>query len=458
MQSQQGSRIDLGELKAQIVKKIGVERSKRYFYNLSKFLSLKLSKCEFDKACYHIIGKQNLSLHNQLIRSILKNACQTKTPPPVHEAPVKSLIQTVKRSSGREDAHEQTGPLVPNQNQNVVIWSNGGFPVSSPRKSRSGVRDRKIRDRSNPLGRNGKVNSISHHLMGMEENDSKLGFKNGDLIPYDYQRPVQHLQAVAELPENREGLVHSIEEPRALSKTLGEAVVVEGGELEQSNNINLSRSPLLAPLGIPFFSASVGRARKALPVASSGDFVRYYGCGDLYDTETLKKRMEQIAAAHGLGGVSLECASMLNSMLDVYLKKLIRSCVDLVGSRSTPELEKQFAHKQHPQSNLMNGMWPSNHLHMRSSSGPTEVLQEPRQHCLISFLDFKLAMELNPQQLGEDWPLLLEKICMHSFECSFPLLTLTGCQQGGGNPGKLFCSLLKGWFAECLLLSKYIED
>jgi hypothetical protein len=31
-------------------------------------------------------------------------------------------------------------------------------------------------------------------------------------------------------------------------------------------------------------------------------------------------------------------------------------------------------------------------------------------------LDFKVAMELNPQQLGEDWPLLLEKICMHSFE------------------------------------------
>ncbi|KAE8735192.1 hypothetical protein F3Y22_tig00000340pilonHSYRG00009 [Hibiscus syriacus] len=412
MQSQQGSRIDLGELKAQIVKKIGAERSKRYFYYLSRFLSQKLSKCEFDKSCYRIIGRHNLSLHNLLIRSILKNACHK----PVHEAPVKSLILTVKRSPGREDAHDQTRSLVPNQN--VDIWSNGVFLVSSPRKARSGVRDRKLRDRPSPLGPNGKVESVSPHSMTMEDNGCKLGFENGDLISYDYQRPVHHLQAVAELPEiDREGLVHSTEKPRLLCKNQAEAAVVEDGEeLEQANHINISRSPLLAPLGIPFCSASVGGACKALPVASSGDFISYYGCGCLYDTETLKKRMEQIAAAEGLGVVSVECASLLNNMLDVYLTKLIRSCVDLVGSRSTPELKKQFAHKQHPQGKLMNGMWPSNHLHMQSSSGPTEVLQEPEQHFLISLLDFKVAMELNPQQLGEDWPLLLEKICVHSFE------------------------------------------
>ncbi|KAE8665239.1 hypothetical protein F3Y22_tig00112637pilonHSYRG00052 [Hibiscus syriacus] len=409
MQSQQGSRIDLGELKSQIVKKIGVERSKRYFYNLSRFLSQKLSKCEFDKSCYRFIGRQNLSLHNQLIRSILKNACQAKTSPPVHEAPVKSLIQTVKRSPGREDAHEQNGSLVPNQN--VDIWSNGVFPVSSPRKARSGVRDRKLRDRPSPLGPNGKVERVSDHSIGMEDNGS-------DLIPYDYQRPVQNLQLVAELPEiEREGYVHFTEKPRLLSKNqAGAAVVEDWEELEQANHNNLSRSRLLAPLGIPFCSASVGGAFKALPVASSGDFVSYYGCGGLYDIETLKTRMEQIAAAQGLGGVSVECASMLNNMLDVYLKKLIRSCVDLVGSRSTPELKKQFAHKQHPQGKLMNGMWPSNHLHMQSSSGPTEILREPGQNCSISLLDFKVAMELNPQQLGEDWPLVLEKVCIHCFE------------------------------------------
>ncbi|XWS72831.1 hypothetical protein CRYUN_Cryun02cG0074100 [Craigia yunnanensis] len=414
MQPQQGSRIDLGELKAQIVKKIGAERSKRYFYNLSRFLSQKLSKCEFDKSCYRLIGRENLPLHNQLIRSILKNACQAKTPPPVHEVGSrKSLILTVKSSPGREDGHDPTGSLVPNQNQNMAIWSNGVLPVSSPRKVRSGIRDRKLRDRPSPLGPNGKVESVSHQLMSTEDNGNKLGMENGDLTPYDHQRPLQHLQAVAERPEiEREGLVRSTEKPRVPSKDQTKGAIVEDGEeVEQANHINLSRNPLLAPLGIPFCSASVGGARKALPVTSS-----YYDSGGLYDNETLKKHMEQIAAAQGLGCVTVECASMLNNMLDVYLKKLIRSCVDLVGSRSAPELRKHSAHKQQPQGKLVNGMWPSNHLHMQSSSGPTKVLQEQGQRCSISLLDFKAAMELNPQQLGEDWPLLLEKICLHSFE------------------------------------------
>ncbi|XWS70578.1 hypothetical protein CRYUN_Cryun03dG0059200 [Craigia yunnanensis] len=419
MQPQQGSRIDLGELKAQIVKKIGAERSKRYFYNLSRFLSQKLSKSEFDKSCYHIMGRENLPLHNQLIRSILKNACQAKTRPPVHEVgPARSLIQTVKSSPGREYGHEPTASLVPNQNPSMAIWSNGVLPVSSPRKVRSGIRDRKLRDRPSPLGPNGKVENVSHQLTDTEDNGNKLGTENGDLTPYDYQRPLQHLQAVAEQPEiEREGLLRATEKPRVSSKDQTEGAIVEDGEeVEQANHINLSRSPLLAPLGIPFCSASVGGARKALPVASSGDFVSYYDSGSLYDTETLKKHMEQIAAAQGLGGVSMECASMLNNMLDIYLKKLIRSCVDLVGSRCTRELRKHSAHKQQPRGKLVNGMWPSNHLHMQSSSGPTEVLQEQGQRCSISLLDFKVAMELNPQQLGEDWPLLLEKNCLHLFE------------------------------------------
>ncbi|XP_022754420.1 uncharacterized protein LOC111302831 [Durio zibethinus] len=419
MQTQQCSRIDLGELKSQIVKKIGAERSKRYFYNLSRFLSQKLSKSEFDKSCYRIMGRDNLPLHNQLIRSILKNAFQAKILPPVHEAgPTKSLIQTVKSSPRREDGHEPTGFLVPNQNPNMAIWSNGILPVSSPRKVRSGIRDRKLRDRPSPLGPNGKGESVSHQSMGKEDNGNKLCMENGDLTPYDYQRPLQHLQAVAEQSEiEREVLVRSTEKPRVPSKDQTEGAIIEDGEeVEQANHINLSRSPLLAPLGIPFCSASVGGANKALPVAGNGDFISYYDSGSLYDTEILKKRMEQIAAVQGLGGVSVECASMLNNMLDVYLKKLVRSCVDLVGSRSTHELRKQSPHKQQPQGKYINGIWPSNHLHMQSSSGPTEVLLEQRQRCSVSLLDFKVAMELNPQQLGEDWPLLLEKICLHSFE------------------------------------------
>ncbi|KAJ6329830.1 hypothetical protein OIU76_008622 [Salix suchowensis] len=414
MQPYQSSRVDLVELRTQIVKKVGVERSKKYFYYLNRFLSQKLSKSEFDKSCFRFLGRENLPLHNNLICSILKNACQAKTPPPNYEAgPTKSLIQASKDSPIREDGHEQIGSLIPNQS--MPIRSNGILPVS-PRKVRSATRDHKLRDRPSSLGPNGKVECISHRSIGTEDNGSKFVVENGELAPCDYQRPVQHLPTVAEQPENeRDGSAQwPIERPKTQKDQT--AFVEDRDEVEQAHHLSFSRSPLLAPLGIPYCSASMGGARKAMPVTSSGDFVSYYDSGGLSGTEMLRKRMEQIADVQGLGGVTTECANTLNKMLDVYLKRLIKSCVELVGAQSPCGPRKYTVHKQQVQNKVVNGMWPSNRLHMQSSSSPVEGMQEQRPHSSISMLDFKVAMELNPQQLGEDWPLLLEKICMQSFE------------------------------------------
>ncbi|KAM6544183.1 hypothetical protein CsatB_008630 [Cannabis sativa] len=417
MQPQQYSRIDLADLKAQLVKRIGVERSKRYFHYLNKLLSQKLSKKEFDKFCCRELGNENITLHNHFIKSILKNACQANTPPPIHISGLSKLgLQATNSSPGREDVNEHGGIVFPNQNQNVPIWSNGVLPMS-PRKGRSGIRDRKLKDRPSPLGPNGKVDSVLHASNGAEDSGSKVGMENGDVTPCDYQRPVQHLQPVAELPEiEREAVaVRPTEKPR-IDRARG-AVIDDGEEVELSNCLSFSRSPLIAPLGIPFCSAGVGGARKTTPVVNGGEASSYYDSGGLSDTDSLRKRMEHIAAAQGLEGVSVECASLLNNMLDVYLKRLIRSCVELVGSRSTAqELRKHPAQKQQFQSKLINGLWTSNHLHMNSSNTPLEAMQDPRPQCSISLLDFKVAMELNPHQLGEDWPLLLEKICMHALE------------------------------------------
>ncbi|PQM38341.1 uncharacterized protein Pyn_35456 [Prunus yedoensis var. nudiflora] len=233
MQPQQFSRIDLGDLKAQIVKRIGAERSKRYFYYLNRLLSQKLSKKEFDKLCH-------------------RNACQAKTPPPIHSSvPAKPGIQAANSSPSREDGQEQSGTLFPNQNKNVPVWQNGVLPVS-PRKGRSGIRDRKLRDRPSPLGPNGKVDSVSHQSTGSEDSGSKVIVENGDVHPYDYQRPMQHLQPVAVLPESeRDGAVRRpIEKPRIHSKDQANLAVIEDEEeVEQSNRLSFSRSPLLAPLG-----------------------------------------------------------------------------------------------------------------------------------------------------------------------------------------------------------------
>ena len=64
---------------------------------------------------------------------------------------------------------------------------------------------------------------------------------------------------------------------------------------------------------------------------------------------------------------------------------------------------------------LINGVKPG-HQFLMQHSGKTMEVQEQRSQSPISLQDFRVAMELNPQKLGEDWPMLLEKICTHAFE------------------------------------------
>ena len=418
MQPQHSSRIDIGDLKAQIVKKLGNDKSKRYFFYLSRFLGQKLSKFEFDKMCVRVLGRENIQLHNKLIRSILKNACVAKTPPPINgSGHAQSMLQASNNSPCREDGPEHNGSTFPNQNQAMPIWPNGVLPVS-PRKGRSVLRG-KFRDRPSPLGPNGKITCLSYQSSGTEDSSSKVITENGNVNMCDYQRPVQHLEAVAELPENDiDGAVLRPSEKPRIHPT--EAAVLEDrDEVEQSDPLSILRGPLLPPLGIPFCSASVGGARKALPVGSSGssrDFLSCYDSIGLSDSETVRKRMEQIATAQGLEGVSIECPNILNNTLDVYLKQLIKSCLELVRSRSTIEHTGHPIQKQQNQGKVINGMRPSNHQHVQNSNGRSEVLQEKSLECSASLLDFKVAMEINPKQLGEDWPLMLEKISMRAFE------------------------------------------
>ncbi|KAE9588975.1 hypothetical protein Lal_00012574 [Lupinus albus] len=417
MQPRQSSRIDLGELKAHIAKKLGSDKAKLYFYYVNRFLSQRLSKTEYDKLCYRVLGRENIPLHNHFIRAVLKNVCLAKIPPPQVQPsdPPKSGSHVNDISPGREDGNEHN---VANF-QNQPVWSNRVFLVS-PRKARSGMRDRKLKDRPSPLGPNGKVDSVVHQSTPTEDSSvSKIDTENGTLAPCDYQRPIQNLQPVAEqLRENEMG--DAIPRPAKKSRIYGEGPteisIVENGEVavEQLNHLSFCRSPLIAPLGIPYWSASVGGAHKAMAVSSSSSsgFVSCCDCGRLSDTVTLKSRMEQIAKVQGLGGVSMECANTLNNALDVYLKRLIRSCVDLVGARSKNEPSKPPVSKQRIQGKVVNGMWPNNHLHAQSVSRPEEPEPEHRPPCSVSSHDFIVAMELNPQQLGEDWPLLLEIFSM----------------------------------------------
>ncbi|XP_062214501.1 uncharacterized protein LOC133915376 [Phragmites australis] len=79
------ARVDVAELKQRLVKRLGRQRAGRYFAHLTLLLNLKLTKVEFDRLCYATIGRENIALHNSLIRGIISNAL-SGVPPPSRQA------------------------------------------------------------------------------------------------------------------------------------------------------------------------------------------------------------------------------------------------------------------------------------------------------------------------------------------------------------------------------------
>ncbi|KAJ6854008.1 uncharacterized protein M6B38_100580 [Iris pallida] len=365
-------RINLGDLKSQIDKRVGPDRARQYFGHLNQLLSQKLSKPEFNNLLLSTLGRENLHLHNQLVRSVFRNACQAKTPPPPSQPPA---------------------------------WSNGDVPQSL-RRSRSGVGARRVKDRPSPLGQ-----LLPSHAETVRE--------NGVMGSCDLKRPLQQQHdggAPAGQPAKRPrgadnatvGLVEAMDVDRAREDS------------ERRNDMGSAKvPPLQAPLGIPFCTPSIGGARRNLAQAASsfGNFGSCSDSGELSRTEDLRRRMERISESQGLGGVALDCANLLNNGLNAYLKRLIKSSVELVGTRSGHrQTSQQQIYKHQIHEKPINGVWQGNHVHLQGGGPPLDGLTDPINRRSITVQDFRVAMELNPRQLGEDWPLLLEKICHHSFE------------------------------------------
>lgn len=272
-------RIDTIELKLQIEMRLGRQKTEQYFNLLSKFLSLKITKSDFDKLCIGLFGKESVTLHNGFIRAIIRNAHVSKSPPPKHENGKTSL--NVK---------------IPNKYQR------------------------------SPLGT---------HNVGYQDSPVK----------YQEQQSATELLSLGSRPPLE---VTSVE---------------EGEEIEQhsgSPGIH-SRSPLRAPIGVSI--KAKGKKEMLLNGSlSSLDMETCYKNGELPDTSSLRKRLEQKLETEGLD-VSTDCVNLLNNGLDVFMKRLLKPCVDLAS------LKKE-----------------------------------------VSLTEFGVEMELNPQILGENWPELLEKV------------------------------------------------
>nr|KYP75297.1 hypothetical protein KK1_008016 [Cajanus cajan] len=321
------SRIDTLELKALIVRKIGHQRADKYFDQLRRLLSLKISKSEFDRICITIMGRENIPLHNRLIQAILKNAYLAKVPP--------------------------------------VRGSPRGGSASSSLAARD--RDRRFKCRQNGLWPLGKP---------------QFGLASEEMMHKTLEQ-----QSATEL--------NSLGSRPPIS-------VEEGEEVEQmagSPSIQ-SRSPVTAPLGIPMNFSRCRRLHSNVSLCSKDFPESCHGNGHLPDTRSLRSRLEQKMEKEGLT-VSVDCVNLLNNALDSYLKRLIESFMDLAGSRSGNEHVRQQNRQLVTGSNVLL---------------PGRCMQTATRSTVASALDFRLAMELNPQVLGPDWPIQLEKICIRAAE------------------------------------------
>ncbi|XP_016470264.2 uncharacterized protein LOC107792555 [Nicotiana tabacum] len=342
------TRVDTLELRNLICRKIGQQRAEKYFSELRRFFSSKLSKVDFDKSCIRTIGRENIHLHNRLLLSILKNASLAKVPPPKPKKVEESLSIKVGNGYQRSCLQSLYGDAFP----------------SSPRKTRSPVsRDKRFRDRPSPLGPLGKSSTIT-----CEEATPRI----------------QEQESATEL--------HSL----GSRPPVEVASVEDGEEVEQyagSPSIQ-SRSPVTAPFGI---SVNAGGARKALHSGSIYNFsletCQYRG--ELPGSRSLRSRLERKLEAEGLG-ISLDCANLLNNSLDAFLKRLIEPCIGLAGSQHRNELRHRSNAQILPG---WYGQYPGNHTERQIKSSCARML------------DFRVAMERNPRILGGDWSTLLEKVC-----------------------------------------------
>ncbi|PIN20473.1 hypothetical protein CDL12_06839 [Handroanthus impetiginosus] len=284
------TRIDTLELKDLIYQRIGHERAEKYFDQLRDFLASKLSKSDFDKNCIQMIGRENISLHNRLIRSIIHNACQAKIPP---QKPRKVGELGVKVANGYQ------------RNCLQSLYSDA-FP-QSPRKCRSPVyRDRKFRDRPSPLGPLGKSPSIT-----CEETVSRM-----------QEQSTAEMRSFSSRPP------------------MGVAIVEDGEEVEQFAEVPSIPmwSGVTAPVGVSF---NTGGARKPLQscFSSSGFVETCQSSGELPDTKTLRSRLDKTLASEGVG-ISMEAANVLNNSLNAYLKRAIKGAIGNAAARRAKSSEQ----------------------------------------------------------------------------------------------------------------------
>ena len=268
-------------------------------------------------------------------------------------------------SSSRKVGANLSVKVVHGYQRSCLQSLNGDAFLSSPRKGRSPVsRDRKIRDRPSPLGPCGKPQNIE-----LEE----LAFK------------AQEQQSATEL--------HSLGSRPPVEM----ASVEDGEEVEQmaaSPGVQ-SRSPVTAPFGISMNFIGSGKTLSNVSVGRNYHVTTCQNGGELPDTRLLRTHLKQKLETEQID-ISVDGVNLLNNALDVYLKRLIEPCLNFSRSRCEREGNQQITDSR---TRSLEQHW---HRSQRLSNA--------------SLLDFSVAMQLNPEVLGKDRTIQLEKISLRALE------------------------------------------
>ncbi|KAI4342326.1 hypothetical protein MLD38_026965 [Melastoma candidum] len=330
-------------LKSMIVHKIGRERAQKYFDQLVRMFAGRISKPEFDEECIRLIGRETLRLHNELIRSILKNACCARERPALIS---RGKLGGVQHVIGKEKSCVQSS-------------SGLAFPPS-PRKFRSvGNRSGKFRDRPSPLGPHGKTQNVAS-----KESAPTL-------------RSPPEVQSIGSRPP-----VVSVEDGEEVEQSAGSPGVQ-------------SESTVTAPLGVSLEFSVGPRTLSGYSRSWKFDPESCQNSRALPSTSSLKSVMDRKLEMEGIN-VSVGCANLLNSALDMYLKGLIGQAMDIARSKKRDAAPCRIVE-----------VAPGKFV---------RVLGNPS--IPLSMLDLCNAAELNPQMLGQNWPVQLEKVLTHSFDRS----------------------------------------
>lgn len=396
-------RIYVLDLKALIVKRLGTQRANRYFLHFVHFLSSNLSKIELDKLVIATIGKKNVPLHNQLVRAILSNAIKAKEPPPLLPSSSEHLEKFSRKyqSPSVTSYRPQTSPST---------LSNGDSFLSSPTSVKSTAHQNRDRDyRVSPLGHS-EAHSGPHLFPSVRQPEAVAkqldAESNSSLDP-----PTKRARVDCPTSEDSASAIES----EVLG---GDEICFQKEEREVPFLGNSIRE------SISFSSHLDSRVSGKRPTicAFPAHFVRQgalekdsLGSNDLPDTDTMHGLVEQAAIRDGLKGASRESADVLNAALDAYLKRLIKSCMR--ERHAGPVDANTFQDCSTSGQNVNGGA-------MKVEPGVKGWCVQPlvdlpkrqRTHPPISLLNLKVAMDMNPQQLGGDWAVQLEKILYRLFD------------------------------------------